>query len=184
LRLWIKARARLPLLLHQLAKTGQDKFAVLFNLFVGERAERIQEYSSGFFVGLGGFGKCDFEVLPCHLEEGLRGGSSHENRTASTKAKIIIVAVQALATFLMQGHWRFGLECARTSLLRIWCRTKNYSGVAPERCFKISTAILSASRCLSNADISNSIRAIVAINPSSRAGGATGGSLLGLAGSS
>src|ERR1700756_5247346 len=103
---------------HQLAKTGQDKFAVLFNLFVGERAERIQEYSSGFFVGLGGFGKCDFEVLPCHLEEGLRGGSSHENRTASTKAKIIIVAVQALATFLVQGHWRFGIECARTSLLR------------------------------------------------------------------
>ena len=36
---WIKARACLPLLLHQLAKTGQDKFAVLFNLFVGERAE-------------------------------------------------------------------------------------------------------------------------------------------------
>ncbi len=30
LRLWIEARARLPLLLHQLAKTGQDKFAVLF----------------------------------------------------------------------------------------------------------------------------------------------------------
>ena len=57
MRLWIKARARLPLLLHQLAKTGQDKFAVLFNLFVGERAERIQEYSSGSFVGLGGFGK-------------------------------------------------------------------------------------------------------------------------------
>ncbi len=29
LRLWIKARARFSLLLHQLAKTGQDKFAVL-----------------------------------------------------------------------------------------------------------------------------------------------------------
>src|ERR1700738_143959 len=58
LRLWIKARARLPLLLHQLAKTGQDKFAVLFNLFVGERAERIEKYSSGSFVGLSGFGKC------------------------------------------------------------------------------------------------------------------------------
>ena len=34
---WIKARACLPLLLHQLANTGQDKFAVLFNLLVGER---------------------------------------------------------------------------------------------------------------------------------------------------
>jgi AAA+ ATPase superfamily predicted ATPase len=50
LRLWIKARARLPLLLHKLAKTGQDKFAVPFNLFVGECAERIEKYSSGFFV--------------------------------------------------------------------------------------------------------------------------------------
>jgi hypothetical protein len=56
LRLWIKAYARFSLLLHQLAKTGHDKFAVLFNLFVGKRAERIEEYSSGSFIGLGGFG--------------------------------------------------------------------------------------------------------------------------------
>jgi hypothetical protein len=49
--------------------------------------------------------------------------------------------------------------------------------VAPERCLKISTAIC---RCLSNDDISNSIRAIAAINPPST----TGGSLLGLAGNS
>jgi hypothetical protein len=55
LRLWIKARARLPLLLYEFAKTGQDKFAVLFNLFVGDVAERIEKYSSGPFVGLGGF---------------------------------------------------------------------------------------------------------------------------------
>jgi len=60
-------------------------------------------------------------------------------------------------------------------------KPRNYSVVAPERCLKISTAILSASRCLSNADISTSIRAIVAINPPSTIGGATGGSLLGLA---
>ena len=52
--------------------------------------------------------------------------------------------------------------------------------MAPERCLKISTAILSACRCLSNDDISNSIRAIAAINPPST----TGGSLLGLAGNS
>src|SRR6267143_4514135 len=57
---------------------------------------------------------------------------------------------------------------------------RNYSGVAPERCLKISTAILSACCCLSNDDISNSIRAIVAINPPLT----TGGSLLGLAGNS
>jgi hypothetical protein len=41
LRLWIKARASLPFLLHQLAKTGQDKSAGLFNLLVGNVAERI-----------------------------------------------------------------------------------------------------------------------------------------------
>jgi hypothetical protein len=50
LRLWIKAHARLSLLLHQLAETGQDKFTVLFTLLVGERDERIDEYSSGSFV--------------------------------------------------------------------------------------------------------------------------------------
>ena len=57
MRLWIKIKARtsLPLLLHQLAKTGQDKFAVLFDLFVGEVAERIEEYSRSLFVGLGGY---------------------------------------------------------------------------------------------------------------------------------
>jgi hypothetical protein len=55
LRLRIKARTRLPLLLHQLAKTGQDEFAVLFDLFVGEVAERIEEYSRSLFVGLGGY---------------------------------------------------------------------------------------------------------------------------------
>ena len=66
LRLWIKARARLPLLLHQLTKTGQDKFAVLFNLFVGERAECIEKYSSDPFVGLGGFSKCALKFGFCH----------------------------------------------------------------------------------------------------------------------
>jgi hypothetical protein len=55
-------------------------------------------------------------------------------------------------------------------------KPRNYSGVAPERRLKISTAC----RCLSNDNISNSIRAIAAINPSST----TGGSLLGLAGNS
>jgi hypothetical protein len=34
LRLGIKARTRLPLLLHQLAKAGQNEFAVLFSRFV------------------------------------------------------------------------------------------------------------------------------------------------------
>src|SRR5271157_2871316 len=38
LRLGIKACTCFPLLLYQLAKTGQDEFAVLFNLFVCESA--------------------------------------------------------------------------------------------------------------------------------------------------
>jgi hypothetical protein len=37
LRLGIKTRARFPLLLHQFAETWQDKFAVLFDLFIGKR---------------------------------------------------------------------------------------------------------------------------------------------------
>jgi hypothetical protein len=51
LRLRIEADASLPLLLYELAKTGQDEFAVLFHRFVGDVAECIEEYSSGSFVG-------------------------------------------------------------------------------------------------------------------------------------
>jgi hypothetical protein len=59
---------------------------------------------------------------------------------------------------------------------------RSYSVVAPGRRLKISTAVLSTCRCLSNNDISNSIRSIVAISPPSTTGGVTGDSLLGLAG--
>jgi hypothetical protein len=52
-----------PFLLHQLAETGQNKFTILFDLFVGKRAKRIEEYSSGVFIGLGGFGKCTLESV-------------------------------------------------------------------------------------------------------------------------
>ena len=76
LRLGIKTRARLPLLLHQLAKTGQDKFTVLFNLFVGKPAKRIEEYSSGSFVGLGGFGKRGLKFCFGHLLESFMTAAS------------------------------------------------------------------------------------------------------------
>ncbi len=59
LRLGIEARASFPFLLHQLAETGQNEFAVLFGIFVCERAERIEEYSSGSFVGLRSSRQCD-----------------------------------------------------------------------------------------------------------------------------
>jgi hypothetical protein len=52
LRLWIKARARLPLLLYEFPKTGHDEFAGLFSPFVCEVAERLEEYACGLFIGL------------------------------------------------------------------------------------------------------------------------------------
>src|SRR6266481_3137733 len=67
LRLWIEVSTCFPLLLYQLAKTRQDEFAVLFNLFVCERAERLEEYSSGSFVGLCSFGKCALKFSLGHV---------------------------------------------------------------------------------------------------------------------
>ena len=61
LRLWIEARTRFPLLLHQFAKTGQNESAVLFDLFVREVAERIEEYSGGSFVGISGSSERDLK---------------------------------------------------------------------------------------------------------------------------
>ena len=57
----IEADASLPFLLYELAKSGQDEFAILFDRFVGEVAERIEEYSSGCFVGLGGSSESDLK---------------------------------------------------------------------------------------------------------------------------
>jgi type IV secretory pathway TrbD component len=67
LRLWVEARARLSLLLYQLAKARQNEFSVLFDLFVREVAERLQKYSSGFFIGLCCFGKSELKFCFCHL---------------------------------------------------------------------------------------------------------------------
>ena len=67
MRLRIEARTRLPFLLYELAKTGQDEFALLFDLFIGEGAECIEEYSSGFFVGPGGSSECDLKLSFGHV---------------------------------------------------------------------------------------------------------------------
>src|SRR5215831_9342381 len=67
LRFGIKARARFSLLLHQLAKSGQNEFAGLFCRFVSESAERIEEYSSGLLVGLGCFSKSELKFCFGHL---------------------------------------------------------------------------------------------------------------------
>jgi hypothetical protein len=50
-----------------LPKPGRTNFAVLFDRFVGEGAERIKEYSSGSFVGLRGRSDCDLKFSLGHL---------------------------------------------------------------------------------------------------------------------
>jgi len=67
LGLRIEADASFPFLLYELAKSGQDEFAVLFDRFVGEVAERIEEYSGDSFVGFGGCGECDLEFSLGHV---------------------------------------------------------------------------------------------------------------------
>jgi len=67
LRLRIEAGASLPFLLYELAKSGQDEFSVLFDRFVGEVAERIEEYSSGSFVRLGGRSERDMKISLGHV---------------------------------------------------------------------------------------------------------------------
>src|SRR5260370_21551482 len=67
LRLRIEAGASLPFLLYELAKSGQDEFSVLFDRFVGEVAERIEEYSSGSFVRLGGSSERDLKFSLGHV---------------------------------------------------------------------------------------------------------------------
>jgi len=67
LRLGIEAHACFPLLLHQLAKNGQDEFTVLLHLFVCKSTERIEEYFSGSFVGLGRSRESDLKFSLDHL---------------------------------------------------------------------------------------------------------------------
>jgi len=67
LRLGIETRAGLPLLLHELAKPGQNEFPALFDLFVGDGAQRLEEYSSGFLVCLCGCSECDLKFGLGHV---------------------------------------------------------------------------------------------------------------------
>jgi hypothetical protein len=67
LRLGIEASTCFPLLLYELAEAGQDEFAVLFDLFVGELAKSIEKYSSGFFVGLRRCRQCDLKFGLGHV---------------------------------------------------------------------------------------------------------------------
>ena len=46
----------------RLLKAGQNEFSRLFDRFVSEGAERIEEYSSGLLICLGCFGESSFSV--------------------------------------------------------------------------------------------------------------------------
>src|SRR5262245_59694987 len=65
--LGIKTRACLPLLFHQLAKAGENEFAVLFDFFVREAAERFEEYPGGLLTGLGCCGESELKFCFGHL---------------------------------------------------------------------------------------------------------------------
>src|SRR5258708_194145 len=61
LRLRIDAGASLPFLLYEFAKSGCKTNSPFFLSFVGEVAERIEEYPGDSFVGFGGSSECDLE---------------------------------------------------------------------------------------------------------------------------
>src|ERR1700758_2111942 len=66
-RLGVDACPRFPLLFHQFPKAGQDEFAVLFDLFVGQGTERIEKHSSRLLVSLSGLGECNLKFCFRHF---------------------------------------------------------------------------------------------------------------------
>jgi hypothetical protein len=55
------------LLFYQLTEARQNEFAFLFDRFVSEGAQRIEEYSSGLLIGLGCFSKSELKFCFGHL---------------------------------------------------------------------------------------------------------------------
>jgi hypothetical protein len=50
-----------------MTKAWQNEFAVLFDCFINEGAERIEEYPSGLLIGLDCFAKSEFKFCFGHL---------------------------------------------------------------------------------------------------------------------
>ena len=71
LRLGIESRPRFSFLFHQLLKAWQYEFAVLFDLFVCQRAECIEKRSSRLLVCLSGLGECNLKFCFRHLSRAL-----------------------------------------------------------------------------------------------------------------
>jgi hypothetical protein len=77
----------------KVCQNGQDKFASLFSLFVSERAKSIQEYPSGPFVGLGGFGERALKFGLGHLYPGLCQKIGDPRHPSSLKPRKIRLAI-------------------------------------------------------------------------------------------
>jgi hypothetical protein len=74
LRLGVETHPRFPLLFYQLPEAGQDEFAVLFDLFVGQGTECIEKRSSRLLVCLSGLGECNLKFCFRHLSGPYRSG--------------------------------------------------------------------------------------------------------------
>jgi hypothetical protein len=67
LRLGVEPGASFPLLFYELSKPRHDEFAALSGSFVGDRAERIKEYTGCLFTRLRSFGKGGLKFCLVHL---------------------------------------------------------------------------------------------------------------------
>jgi hypothetical protein len=83
------------------------KFAVLLNLFVGDVAERIEKYSSGSFVCLGGFGKCALKVAGARQRKTAGAGRTAKPRATGTRPEEALISdIEAIALVIMVTETR------------------------------------------------------------------------------
>jgi DNA invertase Pin-like site-specific DNA recombinase len=96
-----------------------------------------------------------FRICREHAERELwKVVGTYHDAAISGASVILRPGAQALLQDAQRGKFEVVLAEALDRVSR------DQADVAPERCLKISTAILSACRCLSKDDISNSIRAL------------------------
>ena len=63
------------------------EYKIMGTCVVGDVAERIEKYSHGSFVGLGGFGKCPLKVGFCHLKPWVMPETGDPRHQSSFKPK-------------------------------------------------------------------------------------------------
>jgi hypothetical protein len=77
---YAEAQASLPLLLHELTEARKDKFAGLPDLFVCQRAKRLEKYAGSCFGGLRGYRKRDLKFCFGHVLGVLMPAARHHSR--------------------------------------------------------------------------------------------------------